>query len=317
MRVVFLGSPDFAVASLAELLKSSHEVVGVVSQPDRPAGRGLSLKAPAVKTFALEHGIEVLQPETVNTPEALDWIRSKRPDILAVVAYGEFLKKAVREICSFAPVNVHPSLLPDLRGAAPIQWALIRGYKISGVTTQFMVAKMDAGDVLLQEETEIGADESSADLFARLAPAGGRLLVETLDGLQAGKIQPRPQDESKATLAPLLDKALGEIHWEKSALEIHNLVRGTSPWPGAHTKLAAQKIKILKTKVVAASEAPPRQGKPGEFTLFGENLLVATGSGWLSVESLQPEGKRALLPPEFVNGIKGRQDTNVPFQFGT
>lgn len=316
MRVVFLGSPEFAVFSLEALLASDHEVCGVITQPDRPAGRGLKLQPPAAKRCAVANGIEVLQPESINSPEVLEWLSAKRPDILTVVAFGEFLGKAILKLGKFSPVNVHPSLLPELRGAAPIQWSLLRGYSRSGVTTQYMVSKMDAGDLLLQEEADLLPNETSADLHDRLGKIGGSLLVRTLDGLEKNTISPRPQDEAKATFAPLLTKDDGIVDWNRSAQEIHNQVRGLCPWPGATTTFLDQRLKLLKSRLPSPQDSPQQRLGPGEFLVFSENLFVGTASGCLEILEVQPEGKRAMLPLEFANGIRGKQLNNSPQRFG-
>lgn len=304
MRVAFFGSPEFATASLRALLDSSHQVVAVVTQPDRPAGRGLKLEAPAVKTLALAHGLPVCQPEKVNSEETLRFLEQHHPEILAVVAYGGFLGRRLLQFGRFAPVNVHPSLLPDLRGAAPMQWSLLRGYKRSGVTTQFMVREMDAGDILLQEETELAPDETAKDLHDRLRLVGGRLLVETLDGLAAGTIAPRPQDPSKATLAPLLTKEQGCLRFsQQNANQLHDQVRGLYPWPGAYTFHQGKRIKVLRSRVT--SEGGGGEGREaGTFHLEGDRLLVCCAdNSALELLELQPEGRRPLLPKDFVNGM--------------
>lgn len=303
MKVVFFGSPDFAVASLEALLSSRHEVIGVVTQPDRPSGRGLKLEAPAVKKAIDGKSIPLIQPEKVNSQDTYDFLDRLQPDILCVVAYGGFLGKKLLTGRRFPPVNVHPSLLPDLRGAAPMQWALIRGYERTGVTTQFMVREMDAGDVLLQTETAIGPDENAKELHDRLRIEGGNLLVRTLDLLEEGKIQPRAQDPTKATFAPLLTKDQGMVRWnEFSAQAAHNLIRGLYPWPGAFTFLNKKRVKLLRSKLAAPSEEPSR---PGTFQFRDGRLFVSCAEGVLEILELQLEGKRAMLPLEFVNGIKG------------
>lgn len=301
MNCVFFGSPDFAVASLDALLDSKHKVVGVITQPDRPAGRGLHLEAPAVKKRALEKGIPIFQPEKVNCAETLEFLTNVKPDVLAVVAYGEFLGSKLLGFCKTPPINVHPSLLPELRGAAPMQWALLRGFKKSGVSTQFMVKEMDAGDVLLQKEEPIGENESAKDLHDRWSKLGGALLVETISLLEEGKLSPKPQDHSKASLAPLLSKEQGKILWHtEDAQTIHNKVRGLYPWPSAYTSWNNKRVKILKSQLSAQ-----QQGKPGDFWREGDQLYVCCKSGALEVLELQPEGKRAMLPKEFLNGMQG------------
>lgn len=309
MRCVFFGSPDFAVASLEALLASSHEVVGVVSQPDRPAGRGLKLEPPAVKKLALRHQLPVLQPEKVNCEATYEFLGGLNPDILVVVAYGGFLGAKLLSFCRFAPVNVHPSLLPDLRGAAPMQWAVLRGYKNTGVSTQFMVKEMDAGDVLLQVPAEIGPNESSKELQDRLRIVGGALLVKTLDGLADGSIRPKAQDGSKATFAPLLTKEQGLVRFDSAdAAAIHNQIRGLYPWPGAYSHHQGKRVKLLRS--LASTE--PNRGPAGGFWFSGERLFVNCRDHALELLEIQPEGKRPQLPREFSNGIQ-----SLPQQFDT
>lgn len=301
MKCVFFGSPEFAVASLSALLQSSHSVVGVITQPDRPAGRGLKLEPPAVKRLALENGLPILQPEKVNCDETYAFLEKLQPDILVVVAYGGFLGKRLLEFCRFAPVNVHPSNLPDLRGAAPMQWALLNGYKETGVSTQFMVKEMDAGDILLQVPYQIGENENAKELQDRLKVVGGDLLVKTLDGLESNSIIPKKQDGTKATFAPLLSKDHGRIRFSSSSAQhIHNQVRGLFPWPGAFTHLQGKRIKVLRT-VVSEKKI---SGPPGTFAIEENRLFAQTKEGVLEILELQPEGKKPLLPQEFENGIQ-------------
>jgi methionyl-tRNA formyltransferase len=307
VRCVFFGSPEFAAASLEALLRSSHHVAGVVTQPDRPAGRGLRLEPPAVKKLALEHGLPILQPEKVNAEETYRFLDGVKPEVLAVVAYGEFLGDKLLHFCPRPPVNVHPSLLPDLRGAAPMQWAVLKGYSQTGVTTQFMAREMDAGDILLQVPAGIGPEESSRDVHDRLKLVGAELLVRTLDGLEGGGLVPTPQDGSKATFAPLLTKEQGLVRFRAStSVEIHNQIRGLFPWPGAYAFFRGKRLKLLRSRVAEAAA----KGGPGEFWLEGEQLFVSCAKGVVEVLELQPEGKRPLLPREFENGIKA-----VPHQF--
>jgi len=306
MKCIFFGSPDFAVASLEALLKSKHQVVGVITQPDRPSGRGLKLEAPEVKKMALQAGLPVFQPEKVNSEATHAWLSKLNPDIFAVVAYGEFLGEKLLKFCSKPPVNVHPSLLPDLRGAAPMQWALLRGYKKSGVSTQFMVKEMDAGDTLLQIETEILENENAKELHDRLKLVGADLLVKTLDGLERGSITPQVQDSSRATLAPLLNKEQGLIDWQKStAAEIHNQIRGLYPWPSAYCTIEGKRVKILSSRIPPKETCPMKKLSPGEFMLYGDNVFFQASDSFLEILNLQPEGKRPMLPRDFVNGMKG------------
>lgn len=312
MRVLFLGSPEFAVPSLNIILESNnHEIVGVITQPDRPAGRGMKLKSPAVKEAILDHNLPLLQPESINATETIDWMTGLQPDILVVVAYGEFLGKKVLQMCRYQPVNVHPSLLPQLRGAAPIQWTLLHGHVTGGVTTQYMVSKMDAGDVLLQTTTPIAEHETAADLHDRMAKLGADLLLQTLDQIEAATITPTPQIEANATFAPLLKKEDGAIAWEQSSLSIHNRVRALHPWPGAFTTWNGQMVKIRRTSLVDSTQFPPQRCAPGAFIVHRDNILVATGDGWLAVHEVQPSGKRPMLPAEFANGIRGQRENSI------
>jgi methionyl-tRNA formyltransferase len=310
MKVVFFGSPEFALGSLDAVLASRHKLVGVITQPDRPAGRGLQPVAPAVKRRAAPTGVPIFQPEKVNTDATYDFLASVKPDILVVVAYGEFLGDRLLSFCSTPPVNVHPSLLPDLRGAAPVQWAILRGYRRTGITTQFMAKEMDAGDVLLQEEFAIGENETSKDLFERFTKEGGRLLVSTLDGLEGGTITPRPQQHSQATFAPMFQKDKGLLCFaETDAWTTHNLVRGLFPWPGAYAFVGGKRVKLLSTRM-ARGEKP--QGTAGAFWFRENRMFVACREGVLEITELQPEGKKPLKAQDYQSGTKG-----VPGRFET
>lgn len=303
MRCAFFGSPEFALGSLNALFDSPHQVVGVITQPDRPSGRGLQTTPPAVKRRALEKGgLPIHQPEKVNTEATYEFLKGLRPDILVVVAYGEFLGERLLKFCRFPPVNVHPSLLPDLRGAAPVQWALLRGYRRTGITTQFMAKEMDAGDVLLQEEYAVGENETAKDLLDRFSVEGGKLLVKTLDGLEAGTIRPRPQNHAQATLAPMFAKDKGLLKFEETdAWTTHNQVRGLYPWPGAYGFINKKRVKILRTTM---ARNQPHLGAPGALWFSDEKMFVACREGVLEILELQPEGKRPMLPQEFRNGMK-------------
>jgi len=302
MKCVFFGSPDFALGSLEALLASKHEVVGVVTQPDRPAGRGLKLEPPAVKKHVLPLGIPLHQPEKVNSADTFAFLESLHPDILVVVAYGGFLGSKLLTFCRLPPVNVHPSMLPDLRGAAPVQWALLNGYRKTGITTQFMAKEMDAGDVLLQEEFPVSESDNAKNLLERFGIEGGRLLVRTLDGLEAGTLKHRPQNAAQATFAPLLTKEHGLLKFsESNAWTIHNQVRGLFPWPGAYAYVNKKRVKILRS---AMARGEPHLGAPGAFWFKNERMFVACGEGVVEILELQPEGKRAMLPREFESGMK-------------
>ncbi len=312
MKCVFFGSPDFALGSLDALLASKHNVAGIITQPDRPSGRGLNLEPPPVKKRALALNLPVLQPEKVNSEATYAFLESLRPDILIVVAYGGFLGARLLSFCRLAPINVHPSLLPDLRGAAPVQWALLRGYRRTGVSTQFMTKEMDAGDLLLQEEFAVGEQETAKDLLDRFSIEGGKLLVRTLDGLEAGKLSARPQNHAQATFAPLLTKENGLIRFaENDAWTIHNQIRGLFPWPGAYGFVNKKRMKVLRSSM-ARNE--PHLGGPGSFWFRNERLFVACRDGVLELLELQAEGKRAMLPREFESGMKG---FSTPARFET
>jgi methionyl-tRNA formyltransferase len=302
MRCVFFGSPEFALGSLEALLASRHKVVGVITQPDRPSGRGLKLEPPPVKKQALALGLPIHQPEKVNAEATYAFLESLRPDILAVVAYGEFLGARLLSFCLFPPVNVHPSLLPDLRGAAPVQWALLRGYRRTGVSTQLMAKEMDAGDLLLQEEFEVGEQENAKGLLEKLSAEGGRLLVRSLDGLEDGTLPPRPQNHAQATFAPLLTKENGLLRFaESDAWTAHNQIRGLFPWPGAYGCINKKRVKVLRS---AMARGEPHLGAPGAFWFREGRLFVACREGVLELLQLQPEGRPAMLPREFAGGMK-------------
>ncbi|HEY8280694.1 MAG TPA: methionyl-tRNA formyltransferase [Bdellovibrionota bacterium] len=286
-------------------MSSKHQVVGVITQPDRPAGRGMKLEPPPVKTHALKAGLPILQPEKVNSDTTYKFLNSLRPDVLAVVAYGEFLGAELLNCCPFKAVNVHPSLLPDLRGAAPVQWALIRGYRKTGVTTQVMSEKMDAGDILLQKEFEVGETECAKSMLERLSPECGKLLVLTLDGLAAGSITPRKQNPSQATFAPILKKEDGLVKFnECNAWTAHNRIRGLHPWPGAYSFINKKRVKILRSTMARGQQ--PQSG-PGSFWMDSGHMYVVCQEGVLEILELQPEGKRAMLPKEFENGIRASE----------
>lgn len=297
MRVVFMGTPGFAVPSL-EATAGAHDVALVVTQPDRPAGRGKKLTAPPVKARALELRLDVYQPEKIREDEAWTRLKAIRPDAIVVVGYGQFIPKRILELPQHGCVNVHSSLLPKYRGAAPANWAIARGETVSGVSTMRLVPKMDAGDVLLQREVEIGPAETAAELNARLAPVGAELLLETLAGLEVGSLEPQAQDESAVTFAPLMKRADGEIDWTMGAGEILNRMRGFDPWPGAYTSRGGKRLHV---RGAAVSE---KDLGPGEIRIDGDRLWVGTGKGSLEALEVQPEGKRRMSASDFVRGYR-------------
>lgn len=279
-------------------LAERYGVLLAITQPDRPAGRGLKLTPPPVKVVAQELGIPILQPRTINAPSVLDQLQALDLDALVVAAFGQFLRPAVFGLPRLGTVNIHASLLPRYRGAAPVAWAIIRGERETGVTTFVLDEGMDTGPVLLQRAVAIGPDETAGELEARLAAVGADLIVESLDGMARGEVVPRPQPEG-GTLAPKLHKEDGRIRWEWEARRIHDLVRGTNPWPGAHTTLRDKLVKVHRTRVVdeAAAEAPG-----GTILPRRDRFLVAAGRGVVEVLEIQPAGCRVLSGPEFARG---------------
>jgi methionyl-tRNA formyltransferase len=293
MRLVFLGTPAFAVPTLESLVAGGYDVLSVVTQPDRPSGRGRRLAASPVKDAALRLGLLVYQPERVRRPEAVAALAGLRPDAMVVVGYGQILPQTVLDIPPHGIVNVHASLLPEYRGAAPMQWAIANGATRTGVTTMRIDAGLDTGDMLLKAETEIGPDETALELGARLAPMGAALLIETLERIES--IAPHKQDAAQATYAPLLKKENGLIDWRQPAQAIHNRVRGFQPWPGAYTRFRGQQLHIWKSRVTAAAA-----GEPGLLT--SHPLAVVCGQGSLEPIEVQLEGRKRITAEEFANG---------------
>ncbi|HYE16794.1 MAG TPA: methionyl-tRNA formyltransferase [Pyrinomonadaceae bacterium] len=303
MRLVFMGTPESAVPTLRRCVEDGHEVAAVWTQPDRPAGRGNKLAAPPVKEFALSRGLAVHQPAKIKTAEALALFESHAADATVVVAYGRILPPAFLRAPRMGCVNVHFSLLPKYRGAAPVNWAIVRGESVSGVTTMLMDEGLDTGPVLLQSATQIGKDETAPELLARLSHAGAELLSETLARLS--EIEPSRQDDSLATHAPILKRGDGLIDWSLGAEEIARRVRGFQPWPNAHTTLAGKRL-IIWRAAPAQAEAALTTGAPGEvIAARGDELLVACGLGTvLRVEELQPEGRQRMRARDFLNGAR-------------
>ena len=296
MRIVFMGTPDFAVPSLQALLDAGHEVCAVYTQPDKPQGRKQVLTAPPVKELALQQGIPVYQPVTLKNEDEQAKLRALAPEVIIVVAYGKLLPKAVLDIPPRGCINVHGSLLPRWRGAAPIQWSVIAGDQKAGVTTMQMAEGLDTGDMLLTYETEIGTRETAGELFDRLAQAGAELLVRTL--VELDSITPRPQDDSQSCYAHMLDKQMAVIDWAKSAREIGCLIRGLNPWPVALTTLAGARLKIY------AAEPVPGTGRPGEVLESDpkKGLTVACGEGALALDEVQLVGGKRMKSADFLRG---------------
>ncbi|KLU61021.1 methionyl-tRNA formyltransferase [Peptococcaceae bacterium CEB3] len=342
MRLVFMGTPDFAVPSLEALVGAGHEVVGVFTQPDRPAGRGRQMKASAVKTAALALGLPVFQPERVKTPEAVAQLGRLAPECIVVVAYGQILSPEILALPPRGCVNVHASLLPDYRGAAPIQWAVIRGERVTGITTMLMNEGLDTGDTLLRAEYPLSAETTGGEAHEALARLGARLLLKTLTSLEAGTLQPVPQS-GQGSYAPLLTRKDEKIDWEAGSWAIHNLIRGLNPWPGAYTTFRGEGLKVWR------SSPPPGERFPGKnytgvgdkqrgsgqrvagsgnsdltltevaggadgslghsagevLRIEGDGLAVRTGDGWLKIREVQPAGKRRMPARDFCLGRHG------------
>jgi methionyl-tRNA formyltransferase len=298
-RLIFLGTPAFAVPTLEKILAAGHEMGAVVTQPDRPRGRGQQLSPSPVKECALRHGLPVYQPERVRRPEAVEYLRALQADAMVVVGYGQLIPQSVIDLAPLGIINVHASLLPKYRGAGPIQWAIAKGETRTGVTTMRIDAGLDTGDVLLKRETDIGPEENATELGRRLAAMGADLLVETLRGLIAGTITPEKQDSEQATYAPLLKKEDGLIDWSRSALEIHNQVRGFQPWPGAYTSFRGQTLHVWKTKPPSPNPAPvPTHGR----VVSSRPLLLACGDTMLELLEVQLEGRKRVTAADFANG---------------
>ena len=296
MRVVFMGTPDIAATCLKRLL-GSFEVVGVYTQPDRPKGRGMKMVYPPVKEVALEAGIPVFQPENFREEETVEQLRALKPDVVAVVAYGRILPQKVLDIVPGGFINIHASLLPQYRGSAPYQWAVLDGLKETGVSAQFMVHEMDAGDVIGVAKTAIGENETAGELLDRLAVLGAELLADMLQNFQAGTCRPVPQDPAKVTMAPMLDKAMCPIDWNRTSQQVHNQVRGLHPWPVATMELRGQKFKVHATAVVEGS------GQPGEILgLTKTGLRIACGEGAVEILQLQAEGGKRMAAPDYFRG---------------
>ena len=303
MRVVFMGTPDFAVGTLKALLQSRHQVVAVVTQPDKPKGRGKAMQFTPVKEVAVRAEIPVLQPKRVREPEVVEEIRQFHPDVIVVVAFGQLIPKAILDMPQYGCVNVHASLLPKYRGAAPIQWAVIDGEEKSGVTTMQMDEGLDTGDMLLTEEVVLDPQETGGSLFDKLSEVGAGLLLKTLDELEAGNVHPQKQpSESTTAYAAMLTKKMGEIDWTQSAVQIERLVRGLNPWPSAYTHLGQKTLKIWRA---AVHPSMVQTKEPGTVILMDKKHFgVQTGDGMLEILELQLEGKKRMDADAFLRGYQ-------------
>lgn len=307
MKIVFMGTPDFAKESLETLYNAKYEILAVVTNPDRPKGRGMKMIASPVKEFALEKGIKIYQPEKVrNNEEFISEIKALKPDVICVVAYGKILPKEILEIPSKGCINVHGSLLPKYRGAAPIQWAVLNGDKKTGVTTMYMDVGMDTGDMILKQETQIGEDETTGELWERLSKIGGDLLVKTLKEIE-NKTAPRIKQGDDFTMAPMLDKSMAKIDWEnKTALEIKNLVRGLNPIMGAYTFLDGKKIKFWKVDVAKDifADGDMEFMKNGTVIVSDkrDGIYIKTKDGILKVLEVQGENAKKMPIQDYLRG---------------
>jgi methionyl-tRNA formyltransferase len=314
MRVIFLGTPEFAVPTLERIVAAGHSVSLIVTQPDRPKGRKQELIPSQVKAAASRHAIEVFQPERIRHPEAIARLRELAPDVMVVVGYGQIIPQSILDIARMGIINVHASLLPELRGAGPIQWSIARGFERTGVTTMQINAGLDTGDILLQWETPIGPEETAVELSVRLADAGADLLVRTLAELCAGKIAARPQDEDHASYAPILKKEDGRIDWNNTAQEIHNLIRGFQPWPGAHTSFRGQSLHLWRARLIPSQrwEQPPGALLHTQTSRTSHGVFTVGGDGGvLELQEVQLEGRKRMPAEVFANGHRLTQNDRL------
>jgi methionyl-tRNA formyltransferase len=301
MKLVFCGTPEFAVPTLEAVIAAGHDVALVVTQPDRAAGRGMEMQAPPVKRAALAHGIPVVQPEKIKTNEEFrTQLEAIKPDAVLVVAYGRIIPKWMLDLPPHGNINMHGSLLPKYRGAAPVQWAVANGETVTGVTTMRIDEGLDTGDMLLAHAVPIAANETAPDVFRSLSDAGSVLMVQTLGRLAAGTIDPQPQDHSHATLAPILVREDGAIDFSRSAHQIYNRWRGFQPWPGAHTQLRGKKLIVHRMSLTSPSNI-----QPATLHVFDDRLLAGCGDGTSVVfDEVQMEGKRRMSASEFLRGFQ-------------
>ncbi len=305
MNVIFVGTAPLGIPTL-QALAQKHKILAVFTQPDRPAGRGLVLTPPPIKRAALELGLPVYQPEKIN--REVEFIKALHPEVIVVVAFGQFLSKRLLEIPRHGCINLHASLLPKYRGAAPIQWAIINGERETGLTTFVLSEEMDAGDILLQESVPISDSDTAGTLHDKLAELGPDLVLRTLEGLEKGTLTPRPQDHSQATFAPKIESALGQIDWAQPARKIFNLIRGLNPQPGAHTFFEGQRLKIYASRVMASASI----FEPGRVIDLGsDGPIIRCGEDALELTEVQPAGKRRMSGRDFVNGYKIKLGTKL------
>lgn len=299
MKIVYMGTPDFAVGALEAIIEAGHEVVGVVTQPDKPKGRSGQMQFPPVKECAVKHGLRVFQPVRVKTPEAVEELRSMGADLFVVAAFGQILSKEILDMPKYGCINIHASLLPKYRGCAPINWCIIDGEEETGVCIQQMDIGIDTGDILSEKVVAIDKKETAETLFDKLAIAGAELVVDTIASIEAGTVEPRKQDDSLSSYAKMMDKSLGEIDWTKDAVVIERLIRGLNSWPSAYTYYQGKSVKLWSADVI---DVQPTQ-KPGTIEAVSKDSFdVATGNGLLRILELQLEGKKRMDTKSFLLG---------------
>ncbi len=298
MRIVFMGTPEFAVPCLQKLIDCGHEVTGVFTQPDKPQGRKMILTPPPVKVLATENNIKVYQPTKMKDGTALEMLKEADPELCIVVAYGKILPKEILEYPKYGCINIHASLLPELRGAAPIQWSVINGFEKTGVTSMQMDEGLDTGDMLIKGEIEIGENETAGELHDRLSILGADILEKTIIALENGELKPEKQNHEKFTYASMLSKEISPIDWTMTAQQVHNKIRGLSPWPSANAKLNGKTVKIHRSVLADA-----KGNNAGEIVEAGKRLVVACGDGnCIEILNLQSEGKKAMSAADFLRG---------------
>ena len=301
MKIVFMGTPDFSVPTLESLIASRHEVAAVVTQPDKPKGRGKEIHMTPVKETALRHGIPVYQPARARKASFVEEMRALEPDVMVVIAFGQILSRELLDVPRYGCVNIHASLLPKYRGAAPIQWAVINGDRETGITTMMMDTEMDTGDMLEKKVIALDERETGGSLFDRLSLLGGELILSTLDKLEAGTLVPEKQDHEKATYVKKISKSMGDIDWTMDAAAIERLIRGLNPWPSAYTRLNGRMLKIWQAQVL---EGCQEGAVPGQILeAAGSTLTVQTGNGILKIEELQLEGKKRMDTAAVLRGF--------------
>lgn len=306
MKLIFMGTPDFAAGILKKIIEEGHEVIAVITQPDKEKGRGKEIQSPPVKELALKYHLPLYQPVKVRDPQFIEVVRDLSPEVIVVAAFGQLLPKELLDIPAKGCINVHASLLPKYRGAAPIQYAIINGEEETGVTIQYMDVKLDTGDIILQEKVSISKDETGGSLYDKLACLGADLLVKALDKIKDGCAMRVPQDDSQATFVRILDKEMGNIDFTNSAVTIERLIRGLNPWPSAYTRLDGKTLKLWHAKV----EDSEGMGQPGEIIeLRRDAIVIMTGKGALAIEELQLEGKKRMTTDAFLRGYPVKKGT--------